>query len=167
MSDGRVEQIGTPTEIYHRPDTAFVAGFIGEANLWPAEVTAQSGDQVTVTALGATLPARATGPLAGDVTLMVRPERIRVAADQASAPESAVVVTVTSLVFQGPVVRLAGEAADGNEVLAHIGPDQQLPLLRPGDEVWASWDTPAARRPTGPARRGAGARRTRRARGAR
>ncbi len=42
------------------------------------------------------------------------------------------------------MVRLAGEAADGNEVLAHIGPDQQLPMLRPGDEVWASWDTPAA-----------------------
>jgi spermidine/putrescine transport system ATP-binding protein len=144
MSEGRVEQIAAPTDIYDEPATVFVAGFIGQANLWPAEVTTQSGDQVTVTALGATLPARATGPLAGDVTLMVRPERIRVAADQASAPESAVVVTVTSLVFQGPVVRLAGEAADGNEVLAHIGPDQQLPMLRPGDEVWASWDTPAA-----------------------
>ena len=75
---------------------------------------------------------------------MVRPERIRVAADEASAPDPAVRLTVTSLVFQGPVVRLAGEAADGNEVLAHIGPDQQLPMLRPGDEVWASWDTPAA-----------------------
>ena len=75
---------------------------------------------------------------------MVRPERIRVAADQASAPEHAVRVKVTSLVFQGPVVRLAGDTPDGNEVLAHVGPDQQLPMLRPGDEIWASWDTPAA-----------------------
>jgi len=144
MSDGRVEQIGAPTDIYDEPTTVFVAGFIGQANLWPAEVTSQSGDEVTVTALGASLPAQATGPLTGDVTLMVRPERIRVAADEASAPDAAVRLTVTSLVFQGPVVRLAGAAADGNEVLAHIGPDQQLPMLRPGDEVWASWDTPAA-----------------------
>ncbi len=144
MSEGRCEQIAAPTEIYDDPATVFVAGFIGQANLWPAEVTAQKGDQVTLNALGASLPARATAPLTGDVTLMVRPERIRVAADQASAPDHAVAVTVTSLVFQGPVVRLAGEAPDGSEVLAHIGPDQQLPMLRPGDPVWAGWDTPAA-----------------------
>ena len=144
MSEGRVEQIAAPTDIYDEPATVFVAGFIGEANLWPAAVTSQSGHDVTVTALGAALSARSTATLTGDVTLMVRPERIRVAADEASAPDGAVRLTVTSLVFQGPVVRLAGAAADGNEVLAHIGPDQQLPMLRPGDDVWASWDTDAA-----------------------
>ena len=36
MSEGRVEQIGSPEEIYHEPDTEFVAGFIGMANLLPA-----------------------------------------------------------------------------------------------------------------------------------
>jgi len=144
MSEGRVEQIAAPTDIYDEPATVFVAGFIGQANLWPAAVTSQSGHDVTVTALGAALPARSTATLTGDVTLMVRPERIRVAADEASAPDGAVRLTVTSLVFQGPVVRLAGAAADGSEVLAHIGPDQQLPMLRPGDDVWASWDTDAA-----------------------
>ena len=36
MNAGKVEQIGTPTEIYDRPATVFVAGFIGQANLWPA-----------------------------------------------------------------------------------------------------------------------------------
>ena len=144
MSEGRVEQIAAPTDIYDEPATVFVAGFIGQANLWPAALTAQSGDDVTVTALGASLPARSTRTLSGEVTLMVRPERIRVAADEASAPDHAVAVTVTSLVFQGPVVRLAGDAADGHEVLAHIGPDQELPMLRPGDQVWVSWDAWAA-----------------------
>ena len=38
MSEGRVEQVGTPEEIYHSPATAFVAGFIGTANLLPATV---------------------------------------------------------------------------------------------------------------------------------
>jgi spermidine/putrescine transport system ATP-binding protein len=42
------------------------------------------------------------------------------------------------------VVRLAGEAADGTEVVAHVGPDQQLPLLRPGDAIWCAWDDAAA-----------------------
>jgi spermidine/putrescine transport system ATP-binding protein len=144
MSEGLVEQIAAPTDIYDAPSTVFVAGFIGQANLWPASLVGTNGDGTTVSTLGATLPARATGPLAGDVTLMVRPERIRVAADEASAPDHAVAVTVTSLVFQGPVVRLAGDAVDGHEVLVHIGPDQELPMLRPGDTVWASWDTDAA-----------------------
>lgn len=37
-----------------------------------------------------------------------------------------------------------GAAPDGTEVVAHIGADQQLPLLRPGDEVWARWEPTAA-----------------------
>ena len=144
MNEGRVEQIAAPTDIYAAPSTVFVAGFIGQANLWPATLASQSGDIATVQTLGATLEAQAGASLSGDVTLMVRPERVRVAADRASAPDHAVELTVTSLVFQGPVVRLAGDAADGNEALAHIGPDQELPMLRPGDTVWASWDTDAA-----------------------
>ena len=144
MSEGQVEQIAAPTDIYDDPATVFVAGFIGQANLWPATVTAQTDGIATVSTLGSSLPARAMGELGADVTLMVRPERVRVAADASGGPDTAVRLTVTSLVFQGPVVRLAGEAPDGHEVLAHIGPDQQLPMLRPGDEVWASWDTPAA-----------------------
>ncbi len=144
MSDGRVEQIAAPTDIYDDPATVFVAGFIGQANLVPATVTSSAGVTATVNALGASLSARAMGDLDGHGTLMVRPERVRVAADAGSAPAGAVRLTVTSLVFQGPVVRLAGDATDGTELVAHIGPDQELPMLRPGDEVWASWDAPAA-----------------------
>ena len=42
MSEGRVEQVGTPEEIYHAPATVFVAGFIGTANLLPATVESVS-----------------------------------------------------------------------------------------------------------------------------
>ncbi|HEY5153544.1 MAG TPA: spermidine/putrescine ABC transporter ATP-binding protein, partial [Acidimicrobiales bacterium] len=42
MSNGNVEQIGTPTEIYARPSTVFVAGFIGQANLWPCSIDSRS-----------------------------------------------------------------------------------------------------------------------------
>jgi spermidine/putrescine transport system ATP-binding protein len=144
MSEGRVEQIGGPTEIYDDPETVFVAGFIGQANLWSARVTEEFDGRVTVDALGATVPARSVGDLEGAVTLMVRPERVRVVVDRDDAPGAAVRLTVSDLVFQGPVVRLAGAAPDGNEVVAHIGPDHQLPLLRPGDQVWCTWDADAA-----------------------
>src|SRR5262245_53092184 len=77
MNDGKVEQIATPEEIYDQPATVFVAGFIGQANLWRAEVRSRDGDHVEVEALGgARLRARPTGELDGAVTLMVRPERV-------------------------------------------------------------------------------------------
>ena len=46
MNDGRVEQIGSPEQIYHEPETVFVAGFIGMANLLPAEIEGRTGDLV-------------------------------------------------------------------------------------------------------------------------
>ncbi len=43
MNEGRVEQIGSPEEIYHEPETEFVAGFIGMANLLPARIEGRDG----------------------------------------------------------------------------------------------------------------------------
>ncbi|HYF45724.1 MAG TPA: ABC transporter ATP-binding protein [Acidimicrobiales bacterium] len=136
MSEGRVEQLADPTDIYDDPATVFVAGFIGQANLWPAEV--EGG---TVKALGANVPARTAPGVTGRGTLMVRPERVRISE---AASQGSVALQVTNLVFQGPVVRLAGDAPNGEEVVAHIGPDHQLPRLQPGHEVFASWDADAA-----------------------
>ena len=48
MSAGRVEQVGTPEEIYHSPATVFVAGFIGTANLLPATVESVRADRAVV-----------------------------------------------------------------------------------------------------------------------
>ena len=55
MSDGWVEQIGSPTEIYNRPATPFVAGFIGEANLLPGTLQGRQGDVATVAVAGGTI----------------------------------------------------------------------------------------------------------------
>ena len=152
MNAGRVEQIGTPTEIYDRPASVFVAGFIGQANLWDGRQTGRTNrDYVEVDILGATLRAR-PGETAveagGRATVMVRPERVRVSTDPPAGSETghpAVVrATVTDLVFQGPVLRLSLEAVDGSPIVAHVGPEQDLPLLRPGDEVHVSWSPDAA-----------------------
>ena len=54
------------------------------------------------------------------------------------------VEAVTDLTFQGPVVRLSMRAADGHPVIAHLGPEDHLPGLRPGDRLWAHWPDDAA-----------------------
>jgi spermidine/putrescine transport system ATP-binding protein len=147
MSEGRVEQIGTPTEVYHQPATVFVANFIGQANLWPCRIGSLDGSRAGVTALGQPLPATSDVDgltPGGDATLMVRPERIRVSAEDPGTG-AAVRVTITNLVFQGAVVRLAADAPDGSPVIAHVGGDVELPMLRPGDGVWVDWHPDAAR----------------------
>ncbi len=148
MSDGRVEQIGTPTEIYDTPATVFVAGFIGQANLWSATVTSRSGAGAEVTALGvSTLRAtcRVDGvAVSGDAVLMVRPERVSISTTEPTGDVQRVRGIVTDLTFQGPIVRLALSAADGSAIIANVDPDADLPMLRPGDTVWACWSADAA-----------------------
>jgi spermidine/putrescine transport system ATP-binding protein len=155
MNEGRVEQIGAPEAIYHHPTTVFVAGFIGSANLFPAVVSSSAGDTVDVTVAGRRVVVAAdagTGLRAGDgATLMVRPERVRILLEQPADGQVGIPCRVRDLVFQGPVVRLALDAPDGTEVVAHVAEDERLPLLRPGDEVYAGWEREAARLLPGPA----------------
>jgi len=148
MNLGKVEQIGTPAEIYDRPATVFVAGFIGQANLWHVRRTGRANrDYVEVDVLGTTVKARpgertiATGSQA---TLMVRPERVRVSLEPPDGDLAAVRATVADLTFQGPILRLSLSTADGSQVVAHIGPEQDLPMLRPGDGVHVGWAPDAA-----------------------
>jgi spermidine/putrescine transport system ATP-binding protein len=151
MNAGNVEQIGSPTEIYDRPATVFVASFIGQANLWAGRQTGRANrDFVEIDVLGSTLKARAgetTIEPGGHATLMVRPERIRVTPSSHDVPPgdvAGVPAKVVDLTFQGPVVRLSLAAPDESTVIAHVGPEQDLPLLRPGDEVFVSWSPDAS-----------------------
>lgn len=142
MNLGRVDQIGTPTEIYDHPATVFVAGFIGQANLWPCTVEARTDGHAEVTAFGGARLGAAchmTEVVAGGRgTVMVRPERVQITMEEPTG-RPRVAGTVTDLTFQGPIVRLSLAAPDGSTVIANIGHDAALPLLRPGDPVWASW----------------------------
>jgi spermidine/putrescine transport system ATP-binding protein len=148
MSEGRVEQIGTPTEIYDNPASVFVAGFIGQANLWPGTVTGRVNGTADITALGgASLKGRCHSDAlrpGTEAVLMVRPERIMISTAAPGPTGQRVRGTVVDLTFQGPIVRLVLHASDGTPIIANIDPDHDLPMLRPGDSVWASWSTSAA-----------------------
>jgi spermidine/putrescine transport system ATP-binding protein len=149
MNAGHVEQIGTPTEIYDRPASVVVAGFIGQAKLWRGRHTGRANrDYVEVDVLGTTLRARpgeSTIEAGGQAVVMVRPERVRVSmAQPGDTGDVSVRATVVDLTFQGPVLRLSLAAADGSAILAHVGAEQDLPLLRPGDEVFAGWSPDAS-----------------------
>lgn len=81
MNAGSVEQIGTPQEVYERPATAFVADFLGKANMLPGTVTSGEGQTAVVSlAGGQTVTVAAPRPLASgsSVTVVVRPQKLSV-----------------------------------------------------------------------------------------
>ena len=82
MRNAAIAQKGTPRELYEAPADAFVADFIGEANLIPVEITALEGDMATVRIADYThrLPSR--GLPQGPAKLAVRPSRMRLVAGQ-------------------------------------------------------------------------------------
>jgi spermidine/putrescine transport system ATP-binding protein len=144
MTQGRVDQIGTPTEIYHHPSSAFVAGFIGTANLLPVTVRSQDGDTVTVDSPTGTqfrvAAAGRTYPTGREVTVMVRPERLVPAATLPTGDAGGQVdATVTSLVFQGPVVRCQVQTSTGADLVAHLGPGDDPGRLTVGSPVSMGW----------------------------
>ena len=148
MNEGRVEQIGTPEEIYHSPATVFVANFIGSANLLPATVADVRGSMATAVLARdyrIELPCGSWGAKAGGgAWVMVRPERLRLSA-AAGPGKSALPTTVQHVVFQGPVVRCGLRAADGTQLVAHVGPEDALPAVQPGQTLYVSWEADAAR----------------------
>jgi spermidine/putrescine transport system ATP-binding protein len=149
MNEGRVEQIGTPQEIYHSSSSVFVANFIGVANLMPAVVEHLNGTSATVVLAGSyrvSVPRGATiTQLGSSATVMVRPERLRLSESSSNTAGTGLPVTLQHAVFQGPVVRCSLRAADGTEIVAHVGPEHPLPPLQPGLALRVEWDHDAAR----------------------
>ncbi|WP_426572680.1 ABC transporter ATP-binding protein [Aquihabitans sp. McL0605] len=146
MNKGRVEQIGTPREIYDRPTTVFVAGFIGQANLWPALVKSKQGSTTTVEVAGRQLHVTddTSGLQVGDSgTFMVRPERMYVEPQLSDPDRWTVDAVVTETVFQGPIVRYELRLPDDSLAVAAV-PARRDGLPIPGDTVQASWSDEAS-----------------------
>jgi spermidine/putrescine transport system ATP-binding protein len=141
MNLGRLEQVGSPEAIYQRPASVFVAGFIGTANLLPAKVEDVIGDVVRARLeSGAMVEAdRADRSFAaGDAcTMMIRPEHLTLR--EADGDGAAVTARVTSVIFQGSVVRATLVTADGTELVAHLGPDQRVPTGTEAGSVAVTW----------------------------
>ena len=78
MNHGRIEQAGSPSSVYERPESRFVAEFMGRSNLFSGRVSAVNGHRVAVETLGLTLEATSTGWVPGaSVLVMIRPESVR------------------------------------------------------------------------------------------
>ena len=137
LDAGRIEQLGTPQEIYRRPASRFVADFIGHANF--LDVTVE-GDTAVV-ADGTKVPCAGNRP-SGPATLMLRPEVLRLA-DAAAPPPGALRGRTVQSAFLGAQVRVnvACESARASLEISLHGQDVTT-IPAPGTEVAIVWDAP-------------------------
>ena len=126
MNHGHAEQIGPPEELYHRPATRFVAGFIGDAQF----LRGSARDRVARTAIG-DIPLVSESH--GLVDVLVRPEHVRL--DRARPETSGVHGRVVSREYFGHHQLLTVRLDKGQKVVARLG---AYSGIRPGDGVWIS-----------------------------
>jgi spermidine/putrescine ABC transporter ATP-binding subunit len=104
MRDGRIEQIGSAGDLYDRPVSAFVAGFVGESNLLPAKIVTVQSDtaQIDVPAFGRSLTATAARGLQSgqQAALLIRPEHVLITDAPGIAAE------IVDLVYLGELTAL-------------------------------------------------------------
>ncbi|MFC7622665.1 ABC transporter ATP-binding protein [Microlunatus sp. GCM10028923] len=81
--NGRIDQVGTPDDVYERPRTSFVAGFVGDSNVFDGPVTGRNS--ITL-ACGREVRATSSPSGTGSATMIVRPERMRVIDADGTAP---------------------------------------------------------------------------------
>ena len=126
MSQGRLEQLAAPADLYTNPATPFVAEFVGLNNKVPAEV---SGGTARV--LGSAVPALEGSVTSGTGLAMVRPESVTVTADPAGTS------TVSSVAFLGPISRVYCALSDGTVVSAQMA-SSAARTFSPGASVQVS-----------------------------
>lgn len=141
MNEARIEQLGTPADLYFKPRTVFAAGFLGESNLLEATVEAVVGDRTTVkTPDGALVRApTADGIAVGQaVKLMVRPERLALLGPADSA-DNVVEGTLDQVIMVGGVTKYYARVAGDRAVSATrltLGP---ISGLERGQRVRLGW----------------------------
>ncbi len=144
MNEGRVEQVGTPVDLYDRPNSRFVASFIGESNFLDGVVTGEGGGWNEVQ-IGSQLLRSATGmdvQPGSRVTLAIRPEKIGFREEGDIAIDSHVnrlPAEVREVTFAGEMRRYLLEIGDGHPMMVRQPLRHGIPLHRPGDRIELVW----------------------------
>jgi putative spermidine/putrescine transport system ATP-binding protein len=142
---GRIEQVGTPAELYDRPTTLFVAGFVGETNLIEGRVIHADHASCTVVAAAFECVAgNAPGVAAGDdVTLAIRPEQIQIAgeADGPRPDRQTLVATVVETIYFGRFRKYVVAVGDVSFIVVQQVSTSQHQGFAPSDRVRLAWDS--------------------------
>jgi putative spermidine/putrescine transport system ATP-binding protein len=139
MNNARIEQVGTPDDLYFRPKSIFAASFLGESNILDGVVQAMGEKAVISDRAGTTFEARPDARFKAEERLcwMVRPESLRVTRD-AGPPGNMLRGRLQDVVFAGGVTKIHVRTDQGGMLVA-----KQLTTANgvphQGEEVFVSW----------------------------
>ena len=137
VNHGRIMQLGTPQQVYDKPANRFVADFIGDSTFLP--VARECGQ---IAFAGTPLKLSSTVVPSGNVVLMVRPERLRLATADVPQTANLFEATVSNVVYQGDSYLMYAHLPGGIEVSLRGGirGDAMAELPMPGDTVTLTLD---------------------------
>ena len=132
---GRLQQFGTPEEVYEAPSNRFVAEFLGEINLLPAKIRGETaiveGHEIAVPGNGRFRD--------GEHLVGVRPEHMGIDFQPAGGDRNSFEGQITDIIYQGSSRKLALMTDGGSELTINIPSDTRPGAFTAGARVWVNW----------------------------
>jgi spermidine/putrescine transport system ATP-binding protein len=143
MNKGKIEQMGTPEDLYDSPKTAFVANFLGQSNLIPGEVSGNDGNNLIVDLFGTkvAVPKARSSAHGSSLLVGIRPEKFRISPEGKNV--SGNVLTggkVSDVSYIGVSTQYQVEMPWGKELMVFEQNDDNEEMLRKGQPVTLSWE---------------------------
>ncbi len=143
MNKGKIEQMGTPEDLYDSPKTAFVANFLGQSNLILGEVSGNDGNNLIVDLFGTkvAVPKARSSAHGSSVLVGIRPEKFRISPEGKNV--SGNVLTggkVSDVSYIGVSTQYQVEMPWGKELMVFEQNDDNEEMLRKGQPVTLSWE---------------------------
>lgn len=141
MNNGKIEQLGTPDEIYEKPSTKFVADFIGETNLFEGQVKGKAEDKISVSVndgqevLMNQLNLNANDP----ICFAVRPERLKLKASPDNS-DSFVKAKYKERIYIGSTIKTVVTLNNGKEICVSEPAGDLFNISKVEGEVFVTWD---------------------------
>lgn len=143
MNEGKIEQMGSPADLYDNPQTSFVANFLGQSNLIKGSITDRAGETLVTEIFGnkLALPQSRNHAHDSSVLLGIRPEKIRIAPTGTNMSGNILDGGVISdASYIGVSTQYQVEMPWGQELMVFEQNDDGTPPLAKGDAVVMSWE---------------------------
>ena len=144
MNEGKIEQMGTPADLYDNPKTAFVANFLGQSNLIEGTIVGSDGDSHVVDCFGQIVQVQKNRSVAKESSVLfgIRPEKIRI--HPSPETHSGCLLTgghISDVSYIGVSTQYQVEMPWGQELMVFEQNDDGIPPLAKGDAVNLTWES--------------------------
>ena len=141
MSQGKLQQVATPREIYNDPANGFVASFVGENNILGGDVTGSAAGLADFRTNSGSFKARLGPGLTpgAKLRMYLRPEHARLTRD-VGAGENAIAVTVSDVAFEGNFISIQSHDATGQLLVAELRNDGKAAIPAVGENLQMVFD---------------------------